>query len=358
MIDGGKPMKKYLFAFILILAACSAQPIQATVTRFATMTATLPPPTATILPTPTLNPQFLAIQTQVAASENYTVMGNGNVEGKLPDGTIGVIPGIKLNPDGTSYTITVNGAPVVIEADKVSITDDGISIEGYSHGSANGEFDEIVKSDAQLWAEQSGGGYDEVNGVAWDKSTGLVMWAKDAKGEWINYPDGNVSLPPGPGYENEPPLMVTYYHSFNEAMEAITDKLGWEELRETYRAAQDAENNRIADVYWIPLASSLNYTPSFYERLNLHDSIDPNLEAEAFVSEIMTPQGLLGLRIRYQSASIDHYKQDAFIFDANPAATFAELRRIDACVVANALKSNLRESCASEIIEIYAPKIK
>ncbi len=348
-------MKKHLLALIFVLTACSTRAIQATVTP--TVTATLPPPTATILPTPTLNLQFLAIQTQVAASENYTVMGNGNVEGKLPDGTIGVIPGIKLNPDGTSYTIIgIARAPVVIEADKVSITDDGISIEGYSHDSANGEFDEIVKSDAQLWAEQSGGGYDEVNGVAWDKSTGLVMWAKDAKGEWINYPDGNVSLPPG--YENEPPLMVTYYHSFNEAMEAITDKLGWEELRETYRATQDAENNRIADVYWIPLTSSLNYTPSFYERLNLHDSIDPNLEAEAFVSEIMTPQGLLGLRIRYQSASTNHYKQDAFIFDANPAATFAELRRIDACVVANALKSNLRESCASEIIEIYAPQIK
>ena len=134
--------KMYLLAFIFILTACSTQPIQATVTRFATMTATLPPPTATVLPTPTLTPQFLAIQTQVAATENYTIMGNGNVEGKLPDGTIGVVPGVHLNPDGKGYTIIVNGAPVVIGADKVSINDNGISIDGYTFDVATGNFTE------------------------------------------------------------------------------------------------------------------------------------------------------------------------------------------------------------------------
>lgn len=137
---------RLFFALItfVILTACSSQP-QVTVTRFAEVIVTLPPPTATVIPTPELNPEFLALQEQVAGdTQNYTIMRNGQIEGKLSDGTIGVLPNIHLNEDGTSYTIIVNGAPVVIDADKVSITDDGISIEGYSHDSANGEFDEIV----------------------------------------------------------------------------------------------------------------------------------------------------------------------------------------------------------------------
>ena len=135
-------LKKIIFTtIVLMLVACSAPPIQTqvTVTSQATVTIT-PPPTTTIIPTPTLSPEFLAIQEQVAGeAQNYKIIQDGNVEG-----TKGVIPGIKLDPDGRSYTIMVNGAPVVIEANKVSITDDGINIEGYSHDSANGEFDEIV----------------------------------------------------------------------------------------------------------------------------------------------------------------------------------------------------------------------
>ena len=128
----------------VILTACSSQP-QVTVTRFAEVIVTLPPPTATVIPTPELNPEFLALQEQVAGdTQSYTIMGNGNIEGKLPDGTISVINGITLNPDGASYTIMVNGADVTIDVDKVSITDNGISIEGYSYDAASGNAVEIV----------------------------------------------------------------------------------------------------------------------------------------------------------------------------------------------------------------------
>jgi hypothetical protein len=43
--------KTFLIAFVLIFTACSAQPIQATATRFATVTTTFPPPTLTATPT-------------------------------------------------------------------------------------------------------------------------------------------------------------------------------------------------------------------------------------------------------------------------------------------------------------------
>lgn len=137
---------RLFFALVtfVILTACSSQP-QVTVTSFAEVTVTLLPPTATVIPTPELNPEFLALQEQVAGdTQSYTIMGNGNIEGKLPDGTIGVINGITLNPDGASYTIMVNGADVTIDVDKVSITDNGISIEGYSYDAASGNAVEIV----------------------------------------------------------------------------------------------------------------------------------------------------------------------------------------------------------------------
>lgn len=143
-------MKKVLlFAFVVILTACSAQPTQSQATTTSTVTVTLSPPTATVIPTPTVASEFLAIQTQVATAEICTIMGNGSIEGPRPDGSIGPIEGIKLNPDGKGYTIMVNGAPVVIDADKVSITDAGINIEGYIFDAATGNATEGYK--IQTW---------------------------------------------------------------------------------------------------------------------------------------------------------------------------------------------------------------
>ncbi len=146
---------RLFFAIIIsffILTACSSQP-QATVTSAKRVTVTLLPPTATVIPTPELNPEFLALQEQVAGdTQNYSIMGNGDIEGKLPDGTIGVINGITLNPDGTSYTITVNGAEITIDADKVTITDQkGVQIEGYENLDGDENYEKVVKFDASVW---------------------------------------------------------------------------------------------------------------------------------------------------------------------------------------------------------------
>ncbi|MBI5945799.1 MAG: hypothetical protein HY864_15675 [Chloroflexi bacterium] len=119
-------MKKLFFLIVFTLASCAA-PAE----TLPTATATLPS-TATVIPTPTTTPAFLAMQETIAKTDNYTIMGNGEIEGKLPDGTIGVIPGIRLNPDGKGYTIMVDGQAVTISADDVSISDkDGIKIKGY-----------------------------------------------------------------------------------------------------------------------------------------------------------------------------------------------------------------------------------
>lgn len=66
--------KIFLAAFVLFLTACSSP--QVTVTS--QVTVTLPPPTAAIIPTPTLHPQFVELQDKVAASgERFTLLPDG-----------------------------------------------------------------------------------------------------------------------------------------------------------------------------------------------------------------------------------------------------------------------------------------
>ena len=284
-------------------------------------------------------------------------MGNGNVEGKLPDGTIGVIPGIKLNPDGKGYTIMVNGVPVVIYADKVNITDDGINIEGYSRDSANGEFNEIVKSPAQLWAEQNGGGFDEINGVAWDKITGLVTWEKNLKGEWVNYPDGMVSIPPGPGNESMPSRLVPYYRSFNMAIKANANMLPWGEKPNMYREKQNSANAKVSNIYYMPIFNNGTWKYSIGDSIFLSDSRDPLQKAYVNIYDIQLPGGRIVLGVNFESDATDHYVHDFFVFgnaDENKD-TYAELSRIHTCVQNNSKAGDLAELCKSDVIKMVAP---
>ena len=109
-------MKKILlFAFVLILTACSAQAPQVTVTFAQRVTVTLPPPTATIIPTPTLHPEFLALQQQVAANGTKYSLGS---DGILMDETGEQVKGIEIDPATGEIMIMVNGAEVIIDAEK------------------------------------------------------------------------------------------------------------------------------------------------------------------------------------------------------------------------------------------------
>ena len=102
-------MNKTLFPiFALILAACAPQ---VTVTSEATSTAapTLPPPTATIVPTPAISPEFLDLQTQVDGSGTTLTLGSDGVfEQQMPDGTYQDITGIHVNPITNQIEIMVN----------------------------------------------------------------------------------------------------------------------------------------------------------------------------------------------------------------------------------------------------------
>ena len=345
-------MKKTAILLFFFLVSCAPQ-----VTVTSEVTVTSLPPTATAMPMPTLHPQFVVLQEQVAASgERFTLMPDGTIQ----DGAI-PISGLNVDKNGV-MTLQVDDQIVELSFEDLSFGDNGIEVKGYTFNKETGEWQPALTPEQQaikaLPAElqlliADGASFDTEKGVAWNQD-GLVTWAKDAKGEWINYPGGNVPIPPGPGYENEPPLMVPYYHSFNEAIKAITSQLPWGQLRETFRAKQDAANKLSANTYWMPILLNGTWETSFFGSLNLHVSADPTLEADVFVSDMQLPGGSIQMRLDYQSIATDHYHTSILIF-GNPNETYNELRRIDECVKADRMATDLAKLCASETIEIPAP---
>ncbi len=222
---------------------------------------------------------------------------------------------------------------------------------------------EIVKFDAQTWAGtdvartsflEAGGQIDSENGVAWNPENGRVYYAKDAKGEWMSYPDGNVPIPPGPGYENEPPLLVPYYHSFTEAMNAVTNDLPWGAIPNVYREKQNNEIKRVGEIYWKPFFDNGEWSWLFSEGINIHVTTDPSETANVRILGMKSSEGLERVRLHYESQAEDNYFVPIFVF-GDPKLIYEELTRIDNCYLKNRKAPNLAELCKSNILQIAAP---
>ena len=127
-----------------VLVACSSTQVTVTLA----VTSTVPPLTETPIPTPTTNPEFLTIQTQVAAMGTEVNVGS---DGVFYDKAGERIDGISADPTTGEIAIMVNGAEVTIDADKVSINDGGVIVDGYTYDSASSDFDEIVSYDSVTW---------------------------------------------------------------------------------------------------------------------------------------------------------------------------------------------------------------
>ena len=130
-------MKKILFPILaLILVACATSQVTTT----SEVIASLPPPTATIIPTPTLNPQFVILQEQIANSGNrFALLPDGTIQETTSEG-IKIIPGILVDNEG-QIRLLVNGEEVVLSLADVTFDNiDGIKIEGYSYIEETGEW--------------------------------------------------------------------------------------------------------------------------------------------------------------------------------------------------------------------------
>lgn len=119
-------MKKSIFSFFILASILTACAPQVTVTSEVTVTLT-PLSTETPILTPTLHPQFVELQDQIAASGGRFSL---QADGTILDGTE-PIPGLTVTLDGT-ITLTVNGEAIVLDPADVNFDDEnGISINGY-----------------------------------------------------------------------------------------------------------------------------------------------------------------------------------------------------------------------------------
>jgi hypothetical protein len=114
----------YLLAIFVLLAACAPQ-----VTVTSEVTASLPPPTETLVPTPTGHPQFLEWQESIAAlSERFALMPDGSIQDNgVP------IPGVRVSPDGVMTLTLADGTEMTLDSSDVSFDDEkGFGAEGYT----------------------------------------------------------------------------------------------------------------------------------------------------------------------------------------------------------------------------------
>ena len=128
----------FIILLLFLLAACVADAPQVTVTS--EVTVTLLPLTATAIPTPTLYPQFVTLQDQIAASgERFDLLPDGTIQETIPDG-VKVVPGLSVDKNG-QIKLMVDGQEIVIASTDVTFDDDrGVIVERYSFDQQKNEW--------------------------------------------------------------------------------------------------------------------------------------------------------------------------------------------------------------------------
>ena len=132
-------MKKTAILLFFFLVSCAPQ-----VTVTSEVTVTSLPPTATAMPMPTLHPQFVVLQEQVAASgERFTLMPDGTIQ----DGAI-PISGLNVDKNGV-MTLQVGDQIVELSFEDLSFSDNGIEVKGYTFNKETGEWQPALTPEQQ-----------------------------------------------------------------------------------------------------------------------------------------------------------------------------------------------------------------
>jgi hypothetical protein len=202
-------MKKILFPTLaLILAACAPALTLPATPHLTPATPHLTPETPTPIPTPTVHPQFLSLQDQIAASgETFTLNQNGQIEMRTEEGMT-IVPDIQVHPDGT-VTFTHDGQ--TYSADPQTITIEGRTITFKDENGKTWVFDgESLQSEAiaQAKADFEKYGYDHSALTFSENEEGKVIATDPETGEVV-YEDGKFAL--RYAVENVTDLMPTNY---------------------------------------------------------------------------------------------------------------------------------------------------
>jgi hypothetical protein len=167
----------YLLAIFVLLAACSPQ-----------VTVTLPPPpTETLVPTPTVHPQFLEWQESIAAlSERFALMPDGSIQDNgMP------VPGVRVSPDGVMTLTLADGTEMTFDSSDVSFDDEkGFGAEGYKLND-NGEWVE-AESKAMQRANELVETYKLADKVTVTEEGDLVKVVDNETGKVLIETDGSL----------------------------------------------------------------------------------------------------------------------------------------------------------------------
>ncbi|GAB1471318.1 hypothetical protein MASR2M66_21960 [Chloroflexota bacterium] len=174
-------MKKSIVLLTILLTSCTPQ---VTVTSEVAVTST-PVPTQIPIPTPTLHPNFVNVQEQIAASGGRFML---TADGAIQDNGV-PINGLSIAPDGT-MTITVDDEEMALDPADVDFDDEkGIAIKGYKQDTdgkwveANSAEDMATAILDQYSVDPESVTITEADGVTrvTDNETGNVLFETDGE---------------------------------------------------------------------------------------------------------------------------------------------------------------------------------
>lgn len=140
-----KPQIAFIVLTSILLTACTVQtPAPSSTLPPAALTASqTQPPTATAIPSPTVSPEMIALQEEIAKTEKLTFnTQTGELEYNWQ-----IYKGLKYDDAEKMWNLTLSDGTVVeLAPDEVSISDeDGFSAPGYSYDEEKGWGVEVVK---------------------------------------------------------------------------------------------------------------------------------------------------------------------------------------------------------------------
>lgn len=170
-------------------------------------------PTVAILPAPTLHPQFIALQEQIAASgARFALLPDGMIEEQTADGGRQTVPGISVDKNGV-IALQVGDQQVDLSPADVSFDDrDGITIRGYGLDESTGSWVTVARSESGLEIQIQLGETDEQGARVIDQFAGPANLTDQEKAKfqeqfdaerlgfvpdatvWKQLPDGRLVL--------------------------------------------------------------------------------------------------------------------------------------------------------------------
>ncbi len=315
-------MKKTAILLFFFLVSCAPQ-----VTVTSEVTVTSLPPTATAMPMPTLHPQFVVLQEQVAAlGERFTLMPDGTIQ---DDGI--PISGLNVDKNGV-MTLQVGDQIVELSFEDLSFGDSEIEVKGYTFNKETGVWQPALTPEQQaikaLPAElqlliADGASFDAEKGVVADVEDGRVLGLQGPDGTWMETPEGNAVFNLTNGETQSLPIVVDIDSALNFAING-ENPIWWGNLGAWLQSADTAADLEYRRKFKLRI-NQLTLEEKVYGDVTLCQSVNPTVCAQIKVSETLLDDGSRWPTFSWRSKS-DKNAHSIIIADADSATLLEVLK--------------------------------